>query len=330
VGRALVELGHTLSVYTFYPYSFHGAAITGKDEPYVTRCFTTSRYSEVKLDPRPILTGDYNYFIVEDHGMIPNDPLGKIFHRIRQKAKTVAVIHDGRLSEDPGFYQFAWDAIVAFDRRYEAFIKKGYPQDRVVRIPFPSFPYKPGDQQKARKKLGLPLDKKIGFVFGPAASHAGVILPTLSRSKGKEDFLLVAVTKDQNGLKMYTKAKKGKRINLEIREQVLDLKELYEYLWAADITFFHKESAGHVVLSSTIHQCLGAGCPFLAYESNFSNYFGDEVIRYRNFKEFPRLFKDILAQGPIYRKQQQALKKYLAKNDGKATAQKFITLLQSL
>ena len=41
VARALVELGHKLTVFSFYPYSFHGASFTNKDEAYVVRCFTT-------------------------------------------------------------------------------------------------------------------------------------------------------------------------------------------------------------------------------------------------------------------------------------------------
>lgn len=330
VGRALVELGHTVTVFSFYPYSFHGAALTAQDEDYVIRCFTTSRHPEVKLDPRPFLTADYRYLIVEDHGMIPNDPLGRIFHRIRKKAKTVAVIHDGKLSEDPAFYQFPWDALVAFDRRYEAFLRTGYPRDRIVRIPFPSAPLKRGDRRKARKKLNLPGDRQIGFMFGPASTYGSVILPALARAVDPGKFMLLVLTQDKPGLEIFKKARQEKKLDIQIRELVPDMKDLYDYLHAADIAFFHKESKAHVVLSSTIHQTMGAGCPILAFDSNFANYFGPEVTLYRNFDEFIPKCRQLLARGPLYKKMQQSLEAFLKKNDGRAVAKKFVRLLRSL
>ena len=50
--------------------------------------------------------------------MLPKDLLGKIFHRIKKQAKTINVVHDGKLTDDSSFYQFDWDAIVSFDDRW--------------------------------------------------------------------------------------------------------------------------------------------------------------------------------------------------------------------
>ena len=66
VGRAWVEQGHDLKVFTFYDYAFHGTQITGKDEDYVTRCFTVSRSETQELDPVPFLTEKYDIFVAQD------------------------------------------------------------------------------------------------------------------------------------------------------------------------------------------------------------------------------------------------------------------------
>jgi hypothetical protein len=330
IGRAWVELGHKLTVFSFYPYSFHGADLTNKDEHYVIRCFTTSKHEEVKLDPRPFLTADYDYFVVQDHGMIPNDPLGKIFHRIRKKAKTIVVVHDGKLSADPSFYQFKWNAIIAFDKRYAEFLNKGYPDDNIVQIPYPSAPLLRGDKKKARRKLKLHQNKKIGFMFGPAAGYSGPMMPALRKATNKKDFMLLVVTKDKSALKLFRNEKKNNGIDIEIRQEAPDMDRLYQYLYASDVLLFHKDSKAHVVVSSTLHQCLGSGCPILSYKSNFCDYFGDEVIKYQNFKEFGLILKDILQQGPIYTKSQKQLEKFLKNYSSVPIAKKFIKLFKNL
>jgi hypothetical protein len=95
IGRGFIELGHKLKVFTFLRKSFHGTVITGKDEEWVERCFSVSSRVPQILDPIPFLTSNYQFFVVEDLGMLPKDHLGKIFHRIKKKAKTINVIHDG-------------------------------------------------------------------------------------------------------------------------------------------------------------------------------------------------------------------------------------------
>ncbi len=329
VGRAWVKLGHKLTVFTFYPHSYHGASLTSKDADYVRRCFTTSRYPEVSLDPVPILAGEYDYFVVQDHGMIPNDLLGKIFPRIRRRSKTIAVIHDGKLSNDPSFYQFKWDAIVAFDERYESFLRHGYPEDKIVRIPYPSLPLKRGNMRGARKRLNLPLNKKIAFMFGPAAGYGEWVLKALAKIKTLNDFVLLVVTKDKKALQIFRKAKK-KHWTIELREEAPYTDRLYEYLYASDVLIFHKESKPHAVVSSTIHQCLGSGCPILAYTSNFTDYFGPEVIKYKDSREFKTLLGDILKKGQVYKKSQEALERFLRKNDDTQIAKKFIKMFKTL
>ena len=330
IGRAFVEMGHRLQVYTFFPYSFHGASLTLENEDYVTSCFTTSRHDPPILDPRPILEGDFDYFIVQDHGMIPNDPLGKIFHWVKDRAKTIAVIHDGVLSDDPSFYQFEWDAVIAFDKRYEAFLVKGYPRRLVHRIPYPSFPLRRGNKRKAREKLNLPQDKKIALMFGPAANYGVCVVEPFAKTVNRKDTMLLVLTKHPVGIKTFGALKKKYRGLITLRKEAPFTDRLYDYLHASDVLLFHKESKAHVVVSSTIHQCMGSGCPILAYRSNFSDYFGDEVITYADLDEFPPKLMDILNHGPLYRKSQKAVERYLKTHDGRAVAKRFIRLFSKL
>jgi len=169
LGRSLLELGHKLVVFTFFKESFHGTAIVGEDEDFVRRCFSLSTDPNPRLLATPFLKEDYQVFVVEDLGMLPQDHLAKIFHWIKRKAVTVHVVHDGQLKEDPSFYQFPWDALVCFDRRYYEFLRLAYPEEIIHIIPYPFHPWMSGDSEEARKELGLPKTRNIIFLFGPAS-----------------------------------------------------------------------------------------------------------------------------------------------------------------
>ena len=332
VGRAWVEMGHELSVFSFYPYSFHGTALVNEDESYVTRCFTTSTADEVRFDPRPLLAAQYEVFVVQDHGMIPNDPLGKIFHRIRRRAKTVAVIHDGKLSEDPSFYQFPWDAIVAFDDRYRSFLAEAYWDEKIVEISYPAYPLVPGEMSVARAKLGLPAERKIIFLFGLAAASAVEAIPALEDLCQEDgDRLVLLVTQDEEALQAFRAARNAGGLRIEIREEAPDIQKLYDYLYASDALLLHKHSAGHAVISSTVFQCLGSGCPIVALDSNYVHPFRQgEVLIYRDLEGLKGRVRDALSKGEGYRRSQQAVERFLAKNNGTEVARQFVELFDSL
>jgi len=163
VGKAWMRMGHQLRVFTFLKDDYHGEELTAEDEPFVIRCFGQSTGTNF-LDPRPILSADYDFFVVQDLGMLPKDKLARIFPLIKRKAKTVHVVHDNAPSADPAFYQHDWDAVVYFDLRQEGFVKRIY-GEIAHHIPFPCFPRRRGDKAEARRKLGLPLDRKIVVIF---------------------------------------------------------------------------------------------------------------------------------------------------------------------
>ncbi|NDJ24013.1 hypothetical protein GS682_20670 [Nostoc sp. B(2019)] len=293
IGREFLRMGHKLVVFSFIFESFHGSALIKEDEPYVYRCFSTCEAKPVFFNDSPFLKEDYDVFIVEDLGMLPKYELKKIFNLIRKKALVLTVIHDGKPSSDPLFYEFQWNGVICFDYRYMNFLREVYPQEILKCIEFPFLPWNIGNKCEAREKLQLPKQKKIVFMFGLAANSTYEIIPWLNKIKKEYDIHVVIVSNamtKRNLLKLlFFKLKYfdlSKRIVVELRRKTLSIEDLYHYLSAADVMIYDKHSAPHVVVSSTIYQCLGSGCPILARESNFTEMIQDFIFTYSNFESF--------------------------------------------
>jgi len=330
IGRAWVEEGHELTVFTFYDYAFHGTQIIGVDEDYVIRCFTVSGYTPNTLNPVPFLTTDYDIFVVQDLGMLPKDLLGKIFHRIKKKAKTVNVIHDGKLAEDPAFYQFDWDAIVCFDERYKSFLVNAYDRAKIHAIPYPCYPLAKGDKVEARKKLGLPQDKKIVFGFGPAANSTIEVVPPIAELRKDYPILLLVVTKDKTGIQEFRKLQKQGIVEIALREEAPDIKRLFDYLHASDALIFNKKSASNVVVSSTVLQCLGSGCPIVARDSNYVEYLDKEVMKYSREEELKKKLCAIFDESEEYKITMKAAEEYVKSISAQAIGKLYIALFNTL
>jgi glycosyltransferase involved in cell wall biosynthesis len=278
----------------------------------------------------PFLTADYDIFVVQDLGMLPKDLLGKIFHRIKKKAKTVNVIHDGKLAEDPAFYQFDWDAVVCFDERYKSFLVKAYASDKIDVIPYPCYPLAKGDKVEARKELGLPLDKKIVFGFGPAAKTTVEVVNSIAELSRDYPLLLLVVTRDTTGIQEFGKLQKQEIMEIDLREEVPDIKRLYDYLHASDALIFNKKSASHVVVSSTVLQCLGSGCPIVARDSNYVEYLDKEVMKYSSEEELKKKLCSIFDESNEYKITMKAAEKYVKMNSAQAIGKQYIELFNSL
>ncbi|MDI6840137.1 MAG: hypothetical protein QMD71_04705 [bacterium] len=330
IGRAWVEQGHNLRVFTFYDYAFHGTQIVGEDEDYVTRCFTVSSYIPPKLDPIPFLTSNYEIFVVQDLGMLPKDLLAKIFTRIKSKAKVVNVIHDGALSKDPAFYQFDWDAIICFDERYRKFLIDAYEPDKVHIIPYPCYPLVKGDKKEKRRKLGLPENKKIVLLFGPNVRVALELIPSITELASDYQILLLVVTKNRDALKDFRKFQYSKLIDIELREEVPDINRLYDYLHASDALIFNKASPRQVVVSSTASQCLGSGCPIIALNSKYVGYFDKEVMKYSTFDELKKALCSVFDKSPEYKTMMEAAHNYVIRNSAQSIGKRYIELFNSL
>ena len=326
VGKEWIKNGNKLTVFSFIESDFHGSCLIGTDEDYITRCFGTSIRSNY-LNPIPFLKEDYDIFVAQDIGMLPRDKLAKIFPRIKKKAKTVLVVHTNKLIDDPSFYQFEWDALCCFDYRYKNFLKEVYPEEKIHIIPFPCHPWKEGNKEEYRKKLKLPLDKKIIFVFGQKWRQMLDTVPALAEINGRYPTLLLIFSGAQ---RVYGfDALKGK-MEVEIRKEVLEKEKIYEYLYAADTMIFGKHSTEGVVLSSTAHLIMGSGCPIIARDSNFFELMGEEVLKYKNLEEFKERLISVFEQDENYQRCREAAKKYVQRNSSDKVAKAFIQLFRKL
>jgi len=331
LGRSLVEMGHQVWVFTFFRDSFHGTAIVGEDENYVTRCFSVSSDPEPRLLATPFLTRRYEFFVVEDLGMLPQDHLAKIFHWIKKRARTITVIHDGNLKEDPSFYQFDWDAIVCFDRRYFDFLKRAYPEEIIHIIPYPCLPWRPGDRQAARGRLSLPQDRLIILQFGTGPRFGAARFNLVQRIAGKYPLLLVIVTRQPEGLEKWRNLKQQAPELIEIREESPSIDRLYEYLYASDLLLYDKPSmTNRVTVSSTAYQCLGAGCPIVALRSAFVEGLEDALYVYSDDSELESAIDSIAARDERWHKVREGAHQYVEENSGTKIAERFVKLFQLL
>lgn len=285
IGREWVRQGHEVRIFSFIPSDIHGKAIVGKDEEYVFRCFSTR--NKGYLEPKPILEFAPDLFIVQDLGMLPMDEFAKVFSMVKKTAKTVNVIHDCVLSNDPSFYQFEWDKIVCFDNRYKDFLKKLYNEEIITIIPHPCNPWNPGNKEEARKKLDLSLDGYILFVFGQKLNEKLWVINSLKDLSEIFDLSLLIVSLEE------PVPLKRKDLKIYFRKEAPDIKRLYDYLYAVDALIVNKEiMRKNIVISTTAFQCLGSGCPILAYASRLVEEFSDDVIiKYKVFDELEEKLK---------------------------------------
>lgn len=321
VGEEWVKAGHELKVFSFLEDDFHGYSLTGVDQPYVTRCFGTPGRSNY-LNPIPFLKEDYDFFVVQDLGMLPKDKLAQIFPHIHKKAKAVLVVHAGRLPDDPSFFQFDWDAIVCFDHRYKGFLREVFPEDKIYTIPFPCHRWMEEDKVEARKKLALPLDKKIIFAFGQKWRNMLDTVPAIKELSPKYPIKVVIISGAQ---RVYG----FEELDSEIRKEVLEHPKVYDYLHAADAMIFGKQSAQGVVLSSTAHLCLGSGCPLIVRDSNFFELMDREVLKYKDLEEFKRNLEDVFLNTSL-EENRKAAKRYVEKNSANEVAKRFIELFEEV
>lgn len=285
LGKAWLEMGHDLTIFTHTDDDYHGEGFTGEDEDYVIRCLGTQRTNS--LDPRPILTTDFDILVVQDLRMLPVENLARIFPLIKNRSRTVHVVHENKLPQESWFYQFTWDGVLYFDERQD-FLKEVYPNAKL--IPFPCFPIRRGDQMEARRKLDLPLDKKIIYSF----CHRGYepFLRDLPEDLKDQAILLFVVPPD------YQMVEKGRVPPwMMIREEgVLSEERFDDYLFASDAAIFHKFQSLYLgVVSSTAFQALGAGCPILV--PALSDYFKpleNEILHYHDVQDLSEKLVDLL------------------------------------
>lgn len=326
IGREFVKMGHDLQVLAPIEWDGYQCDI---DEPYVKRCYNLRKYQSQSgyfFEPKPFLARDYDVFVIQNLEILPMEELFKIYPSIKARAKTIFVAHEGKPPKDPIFYRFEWDAVVCFDERYKSFLKKIYNKDKIWIIPYPCHPVMHGDKQEARQKLGLPLDKKIVFNYGIGVYRHLHLVPILERINKDYPLIFLILTHIQEWYDIF-EAIKARYPFIELRKGDIPIKELYPYLHASDALLVHKDSAEAIVIPSTANLCLGAGCPILAYNTNFFETFDKGVIKYTNLGDtLISVFKENESAASTL----QIAERYVRANSSYEIAKKFVEVFESL
>jgi len=330
VGRAWVQLGHKLRVFSAKKHP-DARPTFQEDEDFVIRHFSVDEvipYTRaVSFDPSPLMNEEYDAFVAQNVERLPAERLLEVFPRIKERAVTVQVVHEGKAPEDPLYYEFDWDAIVCFDQRYKDYLVKFFPAERIRMIPYPYHPLELGDKGKTRKKLGIPLDQKVIFSFGFRPKDIVSVLPVLKDVAREYPVKYVIVANPESDVGELHEAKK-KYDFMDLHVRSLQLEELYTYLHASDVLLIHRESSQKykAVLSSSVCQTLGAGCPILFHESNYVELHGDEIIKYRDFEDMKAKLIDIFGDKFNLSKVKDFLKEHNAENNAK----RFVSLFEEL
>ncbi len=322
VGKALIEMGHKVTVFTFHKNDYHGEWITAKDEKFVKRCFGT-RTGTNALDPRPFMEHKYDILVIEDIGMLPVDKLNNIMSVVKKKAKVIHVVHENKMCDHSWFYKVNFDRVVYFDHRQD-FLKKVYSD--AVYIPFPCYKLRKGNKKTARKRLNLPLDKKIIYSFGLRGYHS--YYRDLPPKLKKKAILLHVIPRGYQMLESLTP--EPWRIIRTVGS--LSTREFDDYLFASDAAIFHKfQSRFHAVLSSTVYQSLGTGCPlFVPQQSDFFHNFKNEVVHYRDITALNKKLSDYLGSTQKRDRLYKEAEKFVIAHSPRAIAWEFTRLFEEL
>ena len=330
VGRAWVKLGHQVRVFSAKKHP-DARPTFQKDEDFVIRHFQVDKIIPFTrashFDPSPLLNEDYNVFIAQNVERLPAERLLGVFPKIREKAITCLVVHEGKAPEDPLYYKYDWDALVCFDQRYKNYLVKSFPSEKIHMIPYPCNPLELGDKEAARKMLGLPLNEKIVFSFGFRPQDIVVVLPTLKEVAQEYRLRYVIIANPESDVGELHNAKKTYDfIDLQVRP--LPKEELYTYLHGSDVLLIHRESSKKypAVVSSSICQVLGSGCPILFHESNFVEIHGDEIWKYRDPNDLKARLIDLFNNKFDLSK----VKTYLEQHNAERIAKRFLELFEEL
>ena len=330
IGRAWVKLGHQLKIFSAKKHP-DARPTFQKDEDFVIRHFSVDEVIPFTrasyFDPSPLLNEEYKVFVAQNVERLPAKKLLEVFPIIKKKAITVQVVHEGKAPDDPLYYQFDWDAIVCFDHRYRDYLAKFFPAKKIHMISYPYHPLELGNKTEARKKLKLPLSEKIIFSFGFRSKEIVAVLSTLNDLAQEYPLRYLVISNPESELDELHKAKKKYNF-IDLRVRALPLDEFYDYLHASDVLLIHRESSQKypAVLSSSVCQLLGSGCPILFHQSNYVELQGNEIIKYYDFEDMKTKLRGIF-QGKF---NLNIIKSFLKKYEAERVAEKFIKLFKKL
>ena len=171
------------------------------------------------------------------------------------------------------------------------------------------------------------MNEKIIFSFGFRSKETVAVLPTLNDLAQEYPLRYLLISNPDGELDELDKAKKKYNF-IDLQVKALSLDELYDYLHASDVLLIHRESSQKypAVLSSSVCQLLGSGCPILFHQSNYVELQGNEIVKYSNFEDMKIKLKRIF-QGKF---DLNIIKSFLKKYEAERVAEKFIKLFKEL
>jgi len=338
IGREWVKNSHQLKVFAHDGSNHPDGIIVQEDEAYVERCFGTSYWGRRDwLDPKAILNSQLDVFAAQNLEILPMAELIKIYEDVRRNSKTVMVVHEGHLPEKPLFYEFDWDAVVCFDKRYKMFLSKAFPQGKIHIIPFPYHPIARGNKKTSRFALNLPLNRKIVFFFGYSAWRNLPLLPDLEEINRIYPMHILVLTTDEQSIRGFVVAAENSELSFELRREAPPLGRLYRYLHAADVLIKHVDDKSdvhkdNVTLSSTVHLCLGSGCPILVSDARIFETLDGQVLKYptKDLDRFKAQLISIFDEKEILVSLRNAVERCIDKNSAPKIAEKYINLFNAL
>lgn len=320
LGRAWLQMGHEVLVFSHIKEDFHGDGFTREDEDFVIRCLGTQRTQY--LDVCSIISSEFDVLVIQDIRTLPFENIAKVFPVLKRKGWVVHILHEKSLPPEPWFYQFDWDAVIYIDERQE-FIRNVYPDAKY--IPFPCHPLREVDKDEAKRYLNIPKDKKVILSFCQRGYEA--YLRNLPPQLQEEVVLLLLVPK---GYKI-TEEKTPSWMKV-VEEDALSTEKFDIYLFASDVFVLHKlKSRGHAIVSSTVFQALGAGCPICVPEkSDFFYPLQNEIIRYKDLDDLNRKILVLLQDSQYRQKVLDAAKSFVLMNSPLNIARRYINFFISL
>ncbi len=334
IGRGFINQGHNLMVFAPITYEDdHTYLWFNDDESFVKRNFSFLRYGDkyknekllsyLYLDPS-MVDEDFDVFIVEKPTSIPLNKLLPLFDKIKKKAKTIAIFHEGILPENPYFYKFDWDSIIVFDERYKGLFSTVFPEDRIHIVPFPCYKPKQINKKKARNALNLNEDDNIIFTYGRFYLLPEV-LSQIKKTHYKVIYLCMVRSIDKFN-KLYKLSKRFPFFELRLSRYPVFSDEFHNFLFSSDAVIFYRRSALHNPVSSSAHVCLGFLRPLICPDNEFFYTFSNEVIKYKDVDEIIVKIRDVLENGDKIDETLKAAKRYVEENSAKKIAKRILEL----
>ncbi len=272
-----------------------------KDQSFVKRVFSFLRHgnryvNEEIFDQQQFqinlndLQGDF--FVVEKPSSIPLKKLLPLFSKIKQKAKTIAIFHEGTLPSNPYFYSFSWDKIIVFDRRFKQLFSQKFPSQMIKIVPFPVFNPPIIKRKKPKKSPNKPL-QILTFERNNQYEKIKLVLNILRKEKINFHYTCI-VPNIESYENLSSLAQTEKDFTLKINRNHFMDKNFIDKINHFDVMIFlYPPSPERLVVSSFAYVLIGFQIPLIVPDNEYFYHFKNEVLKYKKIEEIPFLIKNL-------------------------------------